>query len=376
MFGWPKYVSVAERRRKAGKALEKMKKKNANLSPVRLDSSRIASTVWGKAWCHHLESFSDYANRLPRGRSYVRNGSVVHLEITEGLVKALVQGSSLYTVNIEIKSIKPDQWSAIVKDCSGRIESLVELLRGKISTSVMERMSNHTTGLFPAVGEIKLKCSCPDWADMCKHNAAVLFAVGNRLDTQPELLFKLRRVDPVEMVAGTALASRAGEGAVHKRVIKSEGLSEIFGIDIDAGKKIEPDIKSASARDTKVKIRGSKAKRPVTAKKSKLVKKPADNLVKRPEKSWVEQCRATVPIKKKFGYRKAFEYLVGEKFVSYIREAQERPEHAAEQRKFASRIKKIFSQVEIEDGLRSLHKKIRLSVMTALGESRGARSSG
>jgi uncharacterized Zn finger protein len=368
-------VSVAERRRKASKALEKMKKMNENLSPVRLDGSRIASTVWGKAWCHHLETFSDYSNRLPRGRSYVRNGSVVHLEITEGLIKALVQGSSLYTVNIDIKPIKPEQWSAIVKDCSGRIESLVELLRGKISTSVMERMCNHTTGLFPAVGEIKLKCSCPDWADMCKHNAAVLFAVGSRLDTQPELLFKLRRADPVEMVAGAALASRAGEGSVHKRVIRSEGLSEIFGIDIDAGKKSEPDIKLVPARDAKAKPQ-AKARRAVVVKKSRVVKKPADNLVKRPEKIWVQQCRATVAIKKRFGHRKAFEYLVAEKFVSYIRVAQERSEYAAERRKFVSRIKKIFSQVEIEDSLRSLHKKIRLPVMTALGESREARLNG
>ena len=284
MFRWPTYVSVAERRRTAGKALEKMKKKNPGLSPVRLESSRIASTVWGQAWCHHLETFSDYANRLPRGRSYVRNGSVVHLEIAEGLIKALVQGSELYTVNIEIKTIKPDQWSAIVKDCSGRIDSLVELLRGKISTAVMQRMCNHTTGLFPAASEIKLKCSCPDWADMCKHNAAVLFAVGNRLDTQPELLFKLRRVDPVEMVAGAALSSRTGESVVHKRVIKSDGLSEIFGIDIDAGMKSKPSIKTVAVSDPKVQPRGAKVKRPVAATRSKVVKKRRPALTKTPKR--------------------------------------------------------------------------------------------
>ncbi|MBF0595704.1 MAG: hypothetical protein HQL22_12170 [Candidatus Omnitrophica bacterium] len=367
MFRWPTYVPVSERCRKAQKALEKMKK-NVNLSPVLLSSSRIASTAWGQAWCRHLESFSDYSNRLPRGRSYVRNGLVVDLVISEGMIKALVQGSSLYKVNIKIKPIKQDQWSAIVKDCSGRIESLVELLRGKLSTAVMGRMCNHKTGLFPAVGEISLNCSCPDWADMCKHNAAVLFAVGNRLDTQPDLLFKLRRVDPVQLVSGVALIP--GDSVKHKRVINDAALSDIFGIDVDVKEKSDHATAVVQEFSLKSQSPKSKSKQKVSAKSAKVMRGVTEDIPIRPEKMWVEQCAAAVAIKKKFGVRQAVEYLVEDKYVTFIKTAEVRPEFAFERRKFTSRIKKIFYGLEINDILRFLNKKHRSYVRQAFLESK------
>ncbi|MBF0388006.1 MAG: SWIM zinc finger family protein [Candidatus Omnitrophica bacterium] len=365
MFGWPKYVPVAQRRRKAEKALEKMQKKNANLMPVLLNDSRISTTAWGQAWCRHLATFSDYSNRLPRGRSYLRNGSVVHLDIGEGLVSALVQGSSLYKINIKIKPIKKDLWNVIVKDCSGQIESLVALLRGQISKSVMERMSNHRTGLFPATGEITLDCSCPDWADMCKHNAAVLYAVGNRLDTRPELLFKLRGVDPVELVSGAALAGRAEEGVSHQRVIKDAALSEIFGIDVDMGKPVEPPVAVAPA----IKVRKLKVKKAVPVKKTVSGSRLKKSTKKGPEKIWLDQCRATVGLKKQFGSRTAFEYLVGEKLVHYINAASDRPVYAGELSKFVARINKIFDRMEIHDNIKFVQKKDRARVIDVLYSS-------
>src|SRR5262252_5082865 len=91
-FDFPKYTTVEERRRKA----EREAKKLGNTSPVAIDSSQIARTFWGKSWCQNLERYSDYANRLPRGRTYVRSGCVVDLKISAGTVRAKVSGSRLY----------------------------------------------------------------------------------------------------------------------------------------------------------------------------------------------------------------------------------------------------------------------------------------
>ena len=200
-YGFRPYVSVAERRRQAQRAIEKKRKNGLVVMPVVIDGRLIAKTFWGKAWCDNLESYSDFENRLPRGRTYVRNGSVVHLEIRPGKISAMVSGSELYTVEITIASLPPTQWKRIKTQCAGKIASLVELLQAKLSTSVMEVVTKRGEGLFPKPAEIKMKCSCPDWAGMCKHVAAVMYGVGARLDNQPELLFLLREIDHLELIA-------------------------------------------------------------------------------------------------------------------------------------------------------------------------------
>ena len=158
----------------------------------------LPRTFWGKAWCENLESYRDYENRLPRGRTYVRNGSVVDLQIAPLEVTAMVSGSELYTVKISIKAMPKAQWQSLCRDCAGGIDSLVELLQGRFSKGVMERLCRQDNGLFPKPSEIRFSCSCPDSASMCKHVAAVLYGVGSRLDEQPELLFRLRAVDHSE----------------------------------------------------------------------------------------------------------------------------------------------------------------------------------
>ena len=176
-----------------------------------IEGRKIAKSFWGKSWCSNLERYSDFASRLPRGRSYVRNGLVVDLQIAAGKVAALVSGSELYESTITIAPVRATRWKAICRDCSGSIDSLVELLQGRLAKGVMDRVCREGDGLFPAPGEIKLSCSCPDWADMCKHVAAVLYGVGARLDEQPQLLFVLRGVDENELIAGAGqdLAARA-----------------------------------------------------------------------------------------------------------------------------------------------------------------------
>src|SRR5690606_20322993 len=118
-----------------------------------------------------------------------------------GRVEALVSGSELYKVKIQLSSLERKQWQSICRDCAGSIDSLLDLLAGKFDKGVMQRLTRQQGGLFPKPQEIQLQCSCPDWATMCKHVAAVLYGVGARLDDQPELLFVLRQVDHLQLLS-------------------------------------------------------------------------------------------------------------------------------------------------------------------------------
>lgn len=231
--GFRPYVPVAVRRERALKKMEKLRKKGLDIKPVQIDGRKISHTFWGAAWCDHLESFSDYDNRLPRGRTYVRNGSVCHLDIEKGRIRAMVSGSEIYTVEITIKTLSRKKWQAVKRRCAGQIGSLLELLQGRFSRNVMSIVTDREKGLFPLSGEIRLKCSCPDWAVMCKHVAAALYGVGARLDQAPELLFLLRGVNHEELISAEAgAAAVAAETKGGRRRIADEALADVFGIEM------------------------------------------------------------------------------------------------------------------------------------------------
>ncbi|MHB8764226.1 MAG: helix-turn-helix domain-containing protein [Deferrisomatales bacterium] len=231
--GWAPYVPVGVRRAKAARKVEALRKKGRKIEPVTIEGRKIARTFWGEAWCTHLEGFSDYANRLPRGRTYVRNGSVCHLGIEAGRIDALVCGSELYEVRVEISPLAPPRWAGVKARCAGQIGSLLDLLRGRLSKGVMAVVTDRGEGLFPLPGEIRFHCTCPDWAAMCKHVAAVLYGVGARLDQSPELLFRLRGVDQGELIAAEAdaVAAATGRGTRRRRIAAGD-LSGVFGIDL------------------------------------------------------------------------------------------------------------------------------------------------
>jgi len=254
-YGWRPYVPVAARRLQAAREMAKLRKKGHPVSPVVIQGRTIARTFWGKAWCDNLERYSDYANRLPRGRTYVRNGSVLDLRIDSGEVKALVSGSRIYKVAVKVSPVPRPRWRSISRDCAGAIDSLVELLQGRFSKGVMERICRQRTGLFPSPDEITLACSCPDWASMCKHLAAVLYGVGARLDEKPELLFRLRDVDEKELIAtvGKRLPL-ARKGPAAAKVLDAGDLSALFGLEMARGAEA-----AASVADRKVKPRRAKA---------------------------------------------------------------------------------------------------------------------
>ncbi len=232
--GFAPYVPVAERRRKALRELAKNTKKGEAASPVIIQGRTIASTFWGKAWCENLERYSDYENRLPRGRSYVRNGSVVDLQIAPGEIHARVSGSRLYKVTLKVTPVAKARWDSICQECASTIDSLVDLLQGRLSKGVMERICRQGHGLFPSPEEIRLSCSCPDWADMCKHVAAVLYGVGARFDQRPELLFRLRGVEEKELIAGASNAATplSRQNPAAGKVLGDEDLSAMFGLDM------------------------------------------------------------------------------------------------------------------------------------------------
>lgn len=231
--GFPPYVSVKKRKQKNQGLAENLLEKGYELRPVTVVGNKrhLASSFWGQSWCRHLNSFSDYENRLPRGRSYVRQGAVLDLGIEAGSISALVSGSELYEVHIKIALLEEETWKVIQEKCSGQIDSLLELLQGKLSDKVMKQVANKNEGLFPSPQDISLSCSCPDWAEMCKHVAAVLYGVGVRLDEEPELLFLLRGVDAQSLIAGDL--GLGDDLPVGNDALDGDDLAGIFGIEID-----------------------------------------------------------------------------------------------------------------------------------------------
>jgi uncharacterized Zn finger protein len=246
---WHPYVPVAEKRRRAERELAKLGKRKQSVAPVTIEGRTIAKTFWGKSWCTNLERYSDYASRVPRGRTYVRNGAVLDLKIARGEVAAMVAGSSLYEIKIAIAPVKAARWKAICRDCAGGIDSLVELLQGRLAKGIMDRVCREGDGLFPSPEEIKLSCSCPDWADMCKHVAAALYGVGARLDEKPELLFVLRGVDENELLADAErdfVRTRAVPSTA--KLLGDSDVAALFGLEMAESTAFDTHVPPAPKR--------------------------------------------------------------------------------------------------------------------------------
>ncbi len=241
-----------------------MRRKGRAVAPVVIEGRRIATTFWGKAWCDNLEGYHDFENRLPRGRTYVRNGSVLDLQIAPLEVRAMVSGSSIYQISVGIAAVPKARWRAICGDCAGGIDSLVELLQGRFSKGVMERLCRQDKGLFPGPSEIEFSCSCLDYASMCKHVAAVLYGIGSRLDEKPELLFHLRAVDENDLVAHIETAlPLAKKGPDPGKVLESDDISALFGLDMAEGNAAGTDMPApqSTKKDKKPRTKGKSGTR-------------------------------------------------------------------------------------------------------------------
>jgi len=233
---YPEYVSVAEKREKARKQIENLKKKNPNLAPIIIEGKAIATTWWGKAWNKNLEIYADYSNRISRGRSYVRNGAVVDLKIETGVVRALVQGSERkpYEIVINISPLSNEKRASILSLCNHKIDGLAELVEGNFPKELEEIFTLKGKGLFPTDKEIKFSCSCYDWAEMCKHVTAALYGIGARFDEDPTLFFKLRNIDfevflkkTIEQKMQSLLENSDKKS---RRMLDDKDVFELFGV--------------------------------------------------------------------------------------------------------------------------------------------------
>lgn len=289
-YGFRPYVSQGERRATAARAMAKRVKSGKPVAPIPpMAGRKIATTFWGRAWCDNLERYGDFANRLPRGRTYVRNGSVVHLEVAPGKVSAFVNGSTLYEVEVKVTRMSAPRWKALCGDCVGEIDSLVELLRGSMDDGVMQRVCRPDDGLFPKPKELEFSCSCPDNADMCKHIAASLYGIGARLDAEPALLFLLRGVSAEELVAQAASAMtarpKAGPGA--GRRLADREVADVFGVELAGASADQPDADLPAAADRAATTPTGRRKRAATkgpAAKAPAAKVPAKAPAKAPAK--------------------------------------------------------------------------------------------
>ena len=280
-MAWFQYESVHEKKERMARELKKRSARGEVLEPLALPEGKrkIAHTFWGKSWCEHIESYRDYENRLPRARSYLRQGSVFNLTVETGKIRAQVAGSTLYDVEITIKPLSREDWLGIQQACAGQVGSLLDLLSGQLGSGLMEVISNKERGLFPNPREIRFNCSCPDYASLCKHSGAVLYGVAVKFDADPALFFQLRGVDPSELLSsgvGQALTP-ATEAA-----LEGEDLSALFGIDFEQVPAEPPALdpghsekQEKPAAKTPV-VRKHVAKKP--AAKKPAVKKPAKNL--------------------------------------------------------------------------------------------------
>lgn len=215
------------------------------MHPVVLHDKKLAVNWWGKSWDKNLESYADYSNRIARGKTYIRKGAVLDLQIEKGHVTALVQGSRAkpYKVSVDIDPLSESRKKAILERCGGRIENLESLMSGEIPKDI-EDIFVSRGGLFPSPDEIYFRCSCPDSAYMCKHVAAVLYGIGARFDEDPLLFFELRDFDVSGLIKRSVedkLESMLRNAdAKSPRVIDDLDAKDLFGVLRRRREKIPP----------------------------------------------------------------------------------------------------------------------------------------
>lgn len=225
----------AQLQKNARQTLKKEKSKGKQLEPVVIQGRKIVNSWWGQAWCDNLEKYADYESRLDRGKRYVRTGAVVDLKIQKGKVMARVQGrrKTPYKVEVRISPLSEERCQKIISQCGRKIENLERLINGDFPEELKELFLG-SEGLFPEPREISFSCSCPDWALMCKHVAAVLYGIGARFDENPLLFFELRGIDVGRFVDIT-LANRidsmlANVNTPSERIIQGSDWEKMFGV--------------------------------------------------------------------------------------------------------------------------------------------------
>ena len=241
-MAWYDYSDSAAQKKKLADDIEKRRQRGESLDVFNSPTgNKLTQQFWGAAWTRHLETYGGYNARLGRGRSYLRQGKVLNLVVDEGIAAAEVAGSYLYEVEIRVSPLPADRWRAIKAECAGQVASLLDLLGGKLGDGVMKIITDPDKGLFPRGKEIRHQCTCPDDADLCKHQAAVLYAIAVLFDRDPRVFFHLRGVDPSELIASSG-TSLMDSGAGAKGELEGEDLSALFGIDLAEDYALPPPV--------------------------------------------------------------------------------------------------------------------------------------
>ncbi len=194
------------------------------LNPVHEKSRKLAKNAWGSAWMRQLAYCEQEGFSLAAGRSLLRHGCVLDVQVGRGTIDALVSGEELYEIHLKLAEPDEEKIEYLREQCGAHIDSLVALLDGKIDASVMQQLCDPEEGLLPLPYEWQMDCNCPDWNEPCPHAAAAIYAAGCLIDAEPRLLFTLRGIEPSTLceVPSTAAAD-----------FDATDLANTFGIDID-----------------------------------------------------------------------------------------------------------------------------------------------
>lgn len=217
-------LRVADLARLAQQRRENLLQEGRQLHPVQGSSRNLASHFWGRAWMKHLALCEAGGLCLAPGRTLLRHGCVLDLQLAPGRVEALVSAQELVEVQIDIAPLEDERLEALKEACSGRIDSLVSLLEGCTDEAVLQRLCDPETGLLPEPHDWHMNCTCPDWAEPCPHAAAALYATGTLIDVEPTLLFQLRQVEASSLIEAPK---------VEAEVFDTSALGSMFGIDLD-----------------------------------------------------------------------------------------------------------------------------------------------
>ena len=198
-----------------------------------LQVDRFGTSWWGEQWMQALGRLGGgYSNRLPRGRTYARAGRVVNLVMGAGEVTAGVVGTRTrpYSVRISLRTFSRAQWQTVIDILARQARFTVALLRGELPAAVGEAVEHEGLDLFPASkNDLETECSCPDWANPCKHVAAVHYVVAAALDADPLLIFVLRGLGRNELMA--ALSEARGIVLAAKPPAPRHSVEEAMWID-------------------------------------------------------------------------------------------------------------------------------------------------
>jgi uncharacterized Zn finger protein len=176
-------------------------------------------TWWSQRWIRVLKSF-DMGARLDRGRSYARKGQVISIEIQKGMVRARVQGTRQkpYAVEIHLPQLSDGEWDSVTDVMASQALFAAKLLAGEMPGTIEDAFFEAGTSLFPkSKEELETDCSCPDWANPCKHIAAVYYLLAEQFDEDPFFIFLLRgrtKDEIIEILRAKRTKTAPDEGTI------------------------------------------------------------------------------------------------------------------------------------------------------------------